>query len=87
MSMVLRGLDFVHCYIDDILVASSSEEEHKTHLRKLFEKLRNYGLTINVAKSVFGKAEINYLGYKISAADTKSIPERVKAIRNIHDHK
>ncbi|XP_076764862.1 uncharacterized protein LOC143431809 [Xylocopa sonorina] len=34
---VLRGLDFCYAYIDDILVASSSEEEHRQHLEELFK--------------------------------------------------
>lgn len=34
---VLRGLDFCFSYIDDILVASTSEEEHIKHLRIIFE--------------------------------------------------
>ncbi|GFY13313.1 transposon Ty3-I Gag-Pol polyprotein [Trichonephila clavipes] len=33
---VLRGLNFVYAFIDDILVASSSEAEHIQHLRLLF---------------------------------------------------
>ncbi|XP_029680861.1 uncharacterized protein LOC115246283 [Formica exsecta] len=57
MNEVLRGLDCTHCYIDNFLVASSSEEEHRKHLRILFKKLDDYGLTINIAKSVFGKSE------------------------------
>lgn len=80
MNEVLRGLDCTHCYIDDILVASSSEEEHRKHLRILFKRLDDYGLTINVAKSVFGKSEVDYLGYRISVTGIKPIPERVKAI-------
>ena len=30
---VLRGFDFVYTYIDDLLIASSSPEEHIQHLR------------------------------------------------------
>lgn len=36
---VLHGLNFCYVYIDDILIASSSEEEHGEHLRRLFERL------------------------------------------------
>ena len=38
---VLRGLDFCYAYIDDILIASSSQEEHLNHLRTLFQRLEN----------------------------------------------
>ncbi|XP_052901535.1 uncharacterized protein LOC128309181 [Anopheles moucheti] len=33
---VVRGLDFVFPYIDDLFIASSSPEEHREHLRQLF---------------------------------------------------
>ena len=33
---VMRGLDFVSCYIDDLLISSSSQAEHLSHLRKVF---------------------------------------------------
>ncbi|GFT63790.1 hypothetical protein TNCV_3538711 [Trichonephila clavipes] len=35
---ILRGLNFVYAFIDDILVASSSEAEHIQHLRFLFQR-------------------------------------------------
>ena len=38
MDEVVRDFDFVYNYIDDILVASASPEEHVTHLRLRFQK-------------------------------------------------
>ncbi len=35
----LRGLDFVYVYIDDLLIASVSKEEHDRHLCALLQKL------------------------------------------------
>ncbi|BHF71885.1 hypothetical protein SprV_0401494600 [Sparganum proliferum] len=50
IDQVLRGLDFVYAYVDDLLVASSDSTEHEAHLRQLFERLDSYGVIINVAK-------------------------------------
>jgi hypothetical protein len=33
IDQVLRGLTFFYAYIDDLLIANTSLEEHKTHLR------------------------------------------------------
>jgi len=44
---VTNGLDFCYAYIDDILVFSKSEEDHKQHLRVLFGKLSDYGVIVN----------------------------------------
>ena len=32
MDQVLRGLDFCYVYIDDVLIASHTPDEHKVHL-------------------------------------------------------
>ena len=39
MDSVCRGLDFIFVYLDDILVASSSESQHLEDLRALFDRL------------------------------------------------
>ena len=43
MDNVLRDCSFAYVYLDDILVASSSVDEHRQHLRQLFRKLADYG--------------------------------------------
>lgn len=40
MHQVTQGLYFVYVYVDDILVASRSAEEHETHLRTLFQRVK-----------------------------------------------
>jgi len=59
---VLRGLKFCHGYIDDVLVASKDEEEHRHHLEEVFKRLKKYGLSINVAKNVFEEHEVGVHG-------------------------
>lgn len=78
---VLQGLDFVFLYIDDILIASDSEEQHITHLRIVFERLKEYGMSINPAKCTLGKKEINYLGHLITQNGLSPLPEKVEAIK------
>lgn len=48
------GLDFVFPYFDDILIASLTQGKHTEHLKLVFSRLDQYGLRINIAKSVFG---------------------------------
>lgn len=78
----LRNLDFVFVYIDDILVASSSIDEHKNHLRIVFQKLKEFGLVINPSKCVLGVNEIVFLGYIINKDVIKSSPEKVAVVKN-----
>nr|CDS30016.1 gag pol polyprotein [Hymenolepis microstoma] len=50
MDQDFRGLDFVFTYFDDVLIASSNLEEHKQHLQQVFERLQQYGITVNSEK-------------------------------------
>ena len=79
---VCRGLDFVFIYLDDILVASRSREEHLQHLRALFHRLSAHGLVIDPAKCLFGKNEVNFLSHTISADGIRPHIARVDAVRS-----
>ncbi|GFS98765.1 retrovirus-related Pol polyprotein from transposon opus [Trichonephila clavipes] len=91
ITEVLYGLDFVFPYLDDVLVASSTEEEHSEHLKMVFERFQQYGLRINVSKSVMGAAQVEYLGFLITAEGSRPLPEKVQVIlsyklpETIHD--
>jgi hypothetical protein len=67
MSDLMRGLEFVRCYLDDVLIISTSTfEEHLQKVEQCFERIAKAGLTINPDKSFFGKKEIEYLGYWVT---------------------
>ncbi|GFX67795.1 retrovirus-related Pol polyprotein from transposon opus [Trichonephila clavipes] len=91
ITEVLYGLYFVFPYLDDILVASSTKEEHSEHLKMVFERFQQYGLRINVSKSLMGAGQVEYLGFLITAEEFRPLPEKVQAIFNyklpetIHD--
>ena len=80
---VVRDLDFVYNYIDDILVASASPEEHVTHLRLLFEQFQKYQVRINPGKCVFGASSLTFLGHIISPEGISPLPEKVKALQDL----
>ena len=67
MDTVCNGLDFVFVYLDDILVSSTSAEQHILHLREVFHHLSTHGLVINVSKCQFGATTIDYLGHQITS--------------------
>ena len=47
MDQVLCGLTFAYNYIDDLLIASKDSEEHRNHLRMVFECLQDHEILIN----------------------------------------
>ena len=64
MNEVVKDLDFIFVYIDDILVASKTKEEHKSHLGQLFKHLNSFGLNIKTNKCIFGVSELDFLNHK-----------------------
>ena len=82
MNEVLKELlgKFVIVYLDDILIFSKTLKDHMMHIRKVFEKLREEKLLINLKKCSFVKKKLVYLGFVISAEGLKMDPEKVRAI-------
>ena len=82
MDEVVRGLPFVFVYIDDLLVASDTEDEHESHLRQLFDRLQEYGIIINPLKCVFGVSSLTFLGHVVSEHGIRPLDEKVQHIRD-----
>ncbi len=80
IDSILRDLDFLFVYLNDILVASASRREHLTHLQLLFARLGQHGLIINPAKWQFGLAAIDFLGHRITSSGAVPLPDKVDAI-------
>ncbi|GBN00037.1 Retrovirus-related Pol polyprotein from transposon opus [Araneus ventricosus] len=82
IDSVIRDLDFCYAYLDDILVASPDEDSHKRDLESLFQCLSKNGIVINPDKCVYGQTQLSYLGFHMSAAGLKPLPEKVETILN-----
>lgn len=80
MHEVLFGLEFIFIYLDDILVASSSEQEHRVHLEQVCKRLSDYGIKVNTSKCVLGVSELSFLGYLVNSEGIKPLPGRVEPI-------
>jgi len=78
---VLRGLPFVFAYIDDLLIACKDAAEHQDHLMQVFKRLNDYGIQINVDKSVYGVSSVDFLGHTVSAAGITPLPAKCEAIQ------
>ena len=80
IDRALGDLTFVFTYIDDILIASSSAEEHDEHIRIVLTKLKNFHLRLNLDKCLWGVPELIFLGHHISQPGYQPDPARVQAI-------
>ena len=77
MDWVTAGLDFF-TYIDDILIASQDETQHKEHLKILFDRLQQHGIAINPNKCEFGQKSVSFLEHTISAEGIKPLPVQAR---------
>lgn len=80
MCEILRGLDKVHVYFDDILVGGLDRKECKDNLEKVFEKLKEFNVRVNEEKCIFFADELIYLGFNISRSGIKPNKEGTKAV-------
>ena len=83
MNKVLKGVKGCSVYIDDILLYTEEWEEHVKLLEEVFKKLDDANLTINLAKSHFVQADVEYLGFKIGKGKVKTVEAKVKDIVNL----
>jgi hypothetical protein len=70
---------FVVVFIDDILIYSKSNEEHKKHLRLIMEKLREHKLYAKF-KCEFWLSEVAFLGHIVSTEGIVVDPSKVTAV-------
>jgi hypothetical protein len=77
----LKG-DYMFNFIDDLVVYSSSHEEHNNYVREVLRRLQTAGITLNPEKVTIGATEITYLGHLLSAKGVKVLLDRIVAIQN-----
>ena len=82
MDTVLQGLSCVFVYLDDILIASPSEQEHLQDIHAVCTRLQKFGLFIKLEKCLFGEKSLNFLGHQISQFGLIPLPDKVKAIED-----
>ena len=80
MRQVLDGLPNIFCYLDDVLVATNTWDEHLKSLQSLFDALRAHNLHAKPSKCEFGQHKLSYLGHQIGAGEVRPLEDRVTAI-------
>jgi hypothetical protein len=71
---------FVMVFIDDILVYSSSEEEHEEQLSLVLQKLRDHKLYAKMSKCEFWMEQVAFLGHIISKGGISVDPSKIEDV-------
>lgn len=82
MDLIFNDLPFVIVYVDDILVFSRNEEDHKRHLRQVLRLMSENGLVARPDKCVLGASEVEFLGHHVSAAGLRPLADKVSAVKD-----
>lgn len=83
MDDVLRKLQGKYClvYMDDIIIFAENLQEHIENIAKVFDKIREHRLKVQLDKSEFLCKEVNFLGHVITPEGIKPNPTKLEAIR------
>jgi hypothetical protein len=73
----------IFTYVDDIVVASKSKEDHLADLVETFANMRDARLRLNHEKCVFGIRQGKILGYLVSHHGIEANPTKIQAIINM----
>lgn len=83
VKTALGHLAGVFSWLDDILIASDTWEEHIATLTTVLTRLLAAGLSVNFAKCIFGAACQEFLGMIIDATGIRPAPAKMEAIANM----
>ena len=62
------------------MIYSKMEEDHKGHVKKVFDALNKAGLKVKLKKSEFGLKEVQFLEHIIIAEGLQMDLEKIKAV-------
>lgn len=80
MEHMIEGVKGVRVYVDDIVLWGTTLQQRNERLIRVLQRIQQYGLKLNRAKSEFCVKEITFLGDKLSEAGVEPDKSKVKAI-------
>ena len=73
--------------IDDILISGRDDSEHLQNIEKVFQVLKDLGVTVNKKKYTFFAKEIEYVGFILDKNGVHVNQNKVKAINELPEPK
>lgn len=80
MESILEGIEYVYCYLDDVLIAGKDFDDCYRRLNLVLERLARANVKINFNKCKFFVSQLPYLGHIISDKGLMPNPEKVSTI-------
>lgn len=83
MDAILKDIEGVTWYQDDIALGGRTRQEHLQKLRMVLARLQEIGLRTQPAKLNLLKKEVTFLGYRVSSEGIYPQEDKIKAIREL----
>ena len=88
MIDLLRDVEFVQVYTDDLLITSDgSMEDHSNKVQRVLKRLEDIGFRANLTKCHLFQTSLDCLGHGITRNGVNAQPKKVQAIHNIQPPK
>jgi hypothetical protein len=85
MDQMLQGYNWecANVYVDDVLIYSSTFDEHITHMNQMFDRMRKANMKAKLKKCEWARTELLYLGHIINRQGILVDPAKVEAVNKM----
>ena len=80
MATVLKGVQGVQSYLDDLIVFGATVQEHDQALATVLQKLKACNIQLNMEKCKLRQSSVSYLGLLVSKEGLKVDPDRIRSV-------
>lgn len=80
LETILKDIPKTFIYLDDLLLATESVEEHDKILNDIFKILSDNHMALSIDKCKFAQKEVDYLGYKVTENGIRPLPRKLAAL-------
>ena len=87
MTAVTHGLTNTLAYLDDLLTASKTVDDHLAHLELLFKRIIMHKLTMGVDKCEFFQQQVDFLGFEVSKEGMRPAAPKTEVVKLIEPPK
>lgn len=84
MQKFLEGMQCVDNFIDDVIIYTSTFQEHLSLVREFLQRLRAANLTVKPSKCLIGYRRLECLGLIAGDEKLRPLPKKVTAIQNFN---
>ena len=82
LESVLKDIDGIFIYLDDVLIFGKTKDDHDSILKKVFSRLAENDMALSLEKCLFGKSEVDYLGYRVTTTGIRPLPKKLQALKD-----